>query len=141
MIAAPVSCQQHFLGPDDATFGYERYVDVLVSGGDWYAGTMTYPGIVEVENEINEFKGTVSDLLKLQARWKIAIFYENPDLERREDEIRAVFANFEGSGFREADQTEYLLILGPPEVTPDSGIGTWRAIRFGAGVQQFRALN
>lgn len=52
------------------TFEYERYIDIIVPEGDWWAGKKIYQGITEVENDINEFKGTVSDHLRLQAKWK-----------------------------------------------------------------------
>lgn len=79
-----------FLQLDGSSFEYERYVDISVSEGDWWAGTKVRLGIVEVENDIGEFKGTLSDLLGMQARWKIAVFYEVPDLESRQNDIRTV---------------------------------------------------
>src|SRR5437773_1573570 len=90
--------------------------------GNWPTGKRIIFAAAETENNIGEFKGTLSDLLKVQARWKIAAFYESPDLEARQREIVQVYEYFKDSGFIEADGTQYLVMFGPPGIKPDRGI-------------------
>ena len=120
---------------------YTRYGDIMVYESDWYSGKRTNLVVVEVENELDEFKGTISDLLRNQGRYKIGVFYqEDRDFESRAAEIREIFGHFAGCGFREAADTRYLIVFGPTAISEAGGIGAWCALSFEAHLQDFLAL-
>jgi hypothetical protein len=112
---------------------YERYLDCIVYEGEWWEGRCIAQLIAEVKNNFNEFKGTVSDLLRHQAHQKVAIFYEDSsksERERLEESTRMVFGVFDQQGFYEAPSTEYLIVLGPRLLAGGDGIGDWRGMWF-----------
>jgi hypothetical protein len=111
---------------------FETYGDAWVQGGqNWWDGKELTRFTVEVENAIEEFKGTVSDLFRRQAHGKIAIFYQDhPDLAERWCQIREVFQYFSALGFAEAEVTAYLIIFGPEAMNQPNGIGEWCAMSF-----------
>lgn len=99
---------------------FERYCDCIKYGGvekgkEWYDGKIYNDVLIEVENEIKEFKGTFLDLLRIQGHKKIAIFYfdEPLDLEQKKEDLKAVYKYFTGNGFSEAKDTEYLIMFLP----------------------------
>lgn len=110
---------------------YDRYMDFAAFGGNWFAGTRIPLLAGEIENNIAEFKGTISDLIRYQARAKFAIFYDSSAPSRQEQirkEIHEVFDCFRIEGFMEASTTEYLIVFGPSELEVGSGIGQWCAL-------------
>jgi hypothetical protein len=117
---------REYLGDKFTEPGFERYIDVIVSDGNWWTGEQIHRIAIEVENNIDEFKGTLSDLLKHQALQKVGIFYQRglPDRKKYNKDIVNMFLYFYKCQFRECDETEYLIILGPDEIDKNS-IGTW----------------
>jgi hypothetical protein len=111
---------------------YERYLDCIVYEGCWGKGECLTRLIVEVENETREFEGTLSDLLRYQARQKIGIFYDDDarsDQTHWEKRMRSAFDIFVNAGFRESGSTEYLIVFGPSELKA-AGIGEWCGMLF-----------
>jgi hypothetical protein len=114
------------LNPDghkDVEVHFGRYIDILYQKGAWYNGDATWEWIGEVENDMAEFRGTISDLLRFQARRKLGVFYYHKQLEaeNRAADIRAVFGYFEAGRFCEDPRTRYeILVL--PEKLPDAGL-------------------
>jgi hypothetical protein len=121
--------------PSCPTFSHERYGDLVVFAGEWRRGESITHTVLEHENNFKEFEGTISDLLRHEARKKIAIFYAAA-ISRDELQIRLnnVFEYFLRQGFLEAADTEYLIVVGPLRV-PSAGIGEWPAMHFTAGAR------
>ena len=67
-----------FLCDSDVQLSYERYLDLIAFAGQWWEGRRIARAIAEVENNIAEFEGTLSDLLRYQAQQKIAYFTRTP---------------------------------------------------------------
>jgi hypothetical protein len=113
-------------------WSYHRYMYIIASEGDWWLGEKIALVIAEVENRIKEFRGTVSDLVRFQAHQKIAVFYEAnltaEKLQSYETQVREVLGYQFGKGFFEAEDTEYLIVFGPTNIT--EGIGRWWATWF-----------
>jgi hypothetical protein len=118
---------------DGKDWSFRTPRDIIAFEGKWKSGEQVALVIAEVENVIGEFKGTVSDLVSYQAPLKVAVFYQDsltPEkLQTRETEIRGVLSYQFGKGFREARDTEYLIVFGPATVS-EEGIGAWRGIWF-----------
>lgn len=131
----------HFNSSDLTGFelSFERYVDFIASQGDWWTGKKVALMTCEVESDLAEFKGTLSDLIRYQARQKVAVFYDNGIQSRREQmegDVRDVFDHFKRQGFSEADDTEYLVVFGPEEIA-NGAIGNWCAMWFRYGSSNF----
>lgn len=108
-------------------------MDFAAFAGDWWAGTRRAIVVGEIENNIAEFKGTISDLIRYQAQSKFAIFYDSSAASREEQirkEIHKVFDSFRNQGLIEAGNAEYLIIFGPSQLEVGSGIGQWCALWF-----------
>jgi hypothetical protein len=112
-------------------FSHERYADLAAFSGDWWAGRCLALLVVEHENNISEFRGTISDLLRYQARQKVAVFYEDAASKQADlqAQVREVFDYFDQEGFSELGDTEYLIVFGPIGSHED-GIGKWSAMHF-----------
>lgn len=133
---------QSFLGLEKQDpfleLSYDRYLDFVAYKGNWFDGGRIALVTVEVENNLVEFKGTLSDLVRYQAHQKLGVFYDKEMAShvrrnRIEGDILDVFNRFQGRGFVEAENTEYMLMFGPEQFDDGSGIGDWSAIRFTTG--------
>ena len=123
---------------DDSLLSYDRYMDVVAFDGEWWEGKCVARLVVEIENDMREFKGTVSDLLRYQALLKVAVFFDSEAVLKKkqlQDQTMAVFNHFDQHGFCEAADTEYLLVFGPSELV-SPGIGEWCAMRFTHGTTE-----
>ena len=54
---------------------FERYGDLIYFCDGWHEGRSHPEFHIEVENDLNELKGTISDLLFVQSHFRIAIFF------------------------------------------------------------------
>ncbi len=110
---------------------YERYTDICFQTGDWWAGEARWEWIAEVENNIAEVAGTVSDLLRIQAKRKLGVFYAS-DQKNRQKVSQGVFTAFQAfrkGGFTEPDGTLYeILVL--PDTLPPGGFTVCDALLF-----------
>jgi hypothetical protein len=116
----------------DSSLSFDRYMDVVAFVGNWWEGESVALLAVEIENNINEFAGTVSDLLRYQARHKVAVLYDAAARSKKtefQDKALCVFDRFNRQGFSEAADTEYLLAFGPNELE-GIDIGDWCAMWF-----------
>ena len=59
---------------ENSYISYERFIDIGIREGNWWEGTMYWHHIVEIENDIAEFKGTLNDLFIIQSENKYAVF-------------------------------------------------------------------
>jgi hypothetical protein len=114
---------------------YDRYMDFIAFKGNWFEGQRIALATVEIENNLNEFMGTFSDLVRYQSQHKLGVFYDamasdNFHRNKIEEHVRNVLDNFQRQGFVEAEETEYLIVLGPAHLTEGVGIGEWSAVRF-----------
>ena len=103
---------------------FTRYIDISVLSGDWWSGELVYEWIAEIENDWKELCGTISDLLRTQAKRKLGVFYrEKPGDSEDEvcDSISDVFRVFREHGFSESPDTAYdILVL--PDKLPNEGL-------------------
>ena len=96
-----------------------RYDCLVYREDDWFDGKRYIEMVIEVESNIKEFKGTVSDLLRMQGASKIGIFYfklsedKNKFVIDRSTQLAAVLKYFASNDFIEAEGTDYLLIFLP----------------------------
>ena len=111
---------------------FERYADCIIykefdgQWDDWWRGEAFNDLVIEVENNITEFIGTFSDLLRIQARKKAGIFYydnkkdKQSFLEERKKGLQQALSYFADKGFIESEGTEYLFVF-LPESLKDVG--------------------
>ncbi len=93
---------------------FERYGDLIYFSPDWYEGK-SHPELhIEVENNIEELKGTISDLLFIQSHLKVAVFYADKDGGPKPDSWVRVFADHP---FHQSSDIKYILIFLPTKVT------------------------
>jgi hypothetical protein len=96
-----------------------RYDCLIYKDDDWFDGRRYIEIAIEAEREIGEFKGTVSDLLRIQGASKIGIFYFKPSegkdrfIKDRSVQVADVLKYFAENGFAEAEGTDYLLMFFP----------------------------
>lgn len=108
----------------------------------WYSGKRIPLLVAEIEENLLEFKGTLSDLIAYQAPQKLALLYEylGPgNLRRREQEIKDVVGYWQGRGLSESQTTECLVVLGPPLIR--KGIGEWHALWFKSAMPELTHLS
>jgi len=104
---------------------FDRYSDCIVykefgpAWDDWYRGEIYHDAVIEVENNVKEFRGTFCDLLRIQGRHKVGIFYygnaidKEAFLSERIKDVTDAMTYFNSKGFAEAEGTEYLVVLLP----------------------------
>lgn len=118
-----------------ADFSHDRYSDLAVFEGNWLREQRITSMVIEHENDILEFQGTISDLLRSQAHQKVAVFYDETATVKKTEyqkKVADVFDYFNLQGFSEASSTEYLIVFGPMKLK-DAGIGDWCAMHFTYG--------
>ena len=121
---------------DNNNCSFDRYADLIYSKQSyeyWYKGILFYDLIVEIENNINEYKGTISDLFRIQAKNKVAIFYYKTidSIEQKyKNELPGIFKNIYNEGFSEFCETKYLIIFGPDYWENDNKLNLWKYITF-----------
>lgn len=111
----------------------ERYIDVSYATGDWWKGEKYYQLAVEVENDLRELRGTILDLIRFQARMKVAVFYSQEHVDQRrqiEDKLQEVAHNFTNQGFREATDTGYLIVVAPDRFAEGSNSVSQRCVAY-----------
>lgn len=141
--------------PEDGRWSYERYHDACWGGQDYKAryetGEAYNDVIAEVENGvISPSSGDYSQVQKLmnwlmntQAHYKWAILYYNlaskrgvsydsvsADAGKIKEVVEDVAANFKKAGFLEAQETQYLLSIGPSVLDAGDRVRGWSAVRF-----------
>jgi len=101
--------------PEDDKWPHcDGYVDVVYGKGGWFAGKTCWGWIAEVENEFEEFKGTISDLLRFQAKRKLGVFYhQNLDDAEKVGKFQVAFQAFVDAGFCESPDTRYEILILP----------------------------
>jgi hypothetical protein len=104
-----------FLPPGGAT-STDRYIDLSYAVGDWWKAEKDFLVAVEVENSWTELRGTMLDLVRFQAKLKVAVFYASAPRQKK-DEVRdaldSVISNFHKQGFEESSETSYLVVVAP----------------------------
>ena len=93
---------------------FERYHDLVMWSGDFRYGQQLTELACEVENGSDLKLGELSFLLRSQSTRKIALRYPVA-FDKREVEqfVHRAFSAFHQRGYRESDDTEYLLMFGP----------------------------
>ncbi|MBM4039948.1 MAG: hypothetical protein FJ290_15705 [Planctomycetes bacterium] len=103
--------------PDGGAMSTHRYADLSYSVGNWWNGEQSYLLVVEVENDWRELYGTLRDVIRFQARMKVAVFYHSQENRNHEQEVESalhkVARSFGDQGFSEANDTGYLVVVAP----------------------------
>jgi hypothetical protein len=97
---------------------FERYGDLIYFCDGWHEGQSHPEFHIEVENNPNEWRGTISDLLYVQSHLKVAIFFGDP-----KDSLQAWGDVLREYPFKPDASCRYMVITLPTDVEDEFPVG------------------